>query len=61
VRPTQQRHGHQNHSGIHQGEAIGVAASAGQAEGETYALLFGSGFIVQVMSSQQVDARADRS
>jgi hypothetical protein len=43
------------------GEAIGVATSAGQAEGETYALLFGSGFIVQVMSSQQVDARAARS
>jgi hypothetical protein len=40
------------------GEAIGVATSAGQAEGETYALLFGSGFIVQVMSLQQVDARA---
>jgi hypothetical protein len=43
------------------GEAIGVARSAGQAEGETYALLFGSGFIVQVMSSQHVDARAART
>ena len=31
-----------------------MATSAGQAEGETYALLFGSGFIVQVMSSQHV-------
>jgi hypothetical protein len=27
---------------------------------ETYALLFGSGFIVQVMSLQHVDARAAR-
>jgi hypothetical protein len=43
------------------GEAIGVVTSAGQAEGETYALLFGSGFIVQVMSLQQVDVRAARS
>jgi hypothetical protein len=43
------------------GEAIGVATSAGQAEGETYALLFGSGFIVQVMSLQHVDARAART
>ncbi len=43
------------------GEAIGVATSAGQAEGETYALLFGSGFIVQVMSLQHVDAIAART
>jgi hypothetical protein len=43
------------------GEAIGVATSAGQAEGETYALLFGSGFIVPVMSLQHVDARAART
>ena len=37
------------------GEAIGVATSAGQAEGETYALLVGSGFIAHVMSLQRVD------
>ena len=43
------------------GEAIGVATSARQAEGETYALLFGSGFIVQVMSLQHVDAGAART
>jgi hypothetical protein len=43
------------------GEAIGVTTSAGPAEGETYALLFGSGFIVQVMSLQHVDARAART
>jgi hypothetical protein len=35
-----------------------VATSAGYVEGETYPLLFGSGFIVQVMSLQHVDAGA---
>ena len=35
--------------------------SAGQAEEETYALLFGSGFIAHVMSLQHVDARAART
>ena len=43
------------------GEAIGVATSAGQAEGETYALLFGSGFIADVMSLQHVDPEAVRT
>jgi hypothetical protein len=38
-----------------------VATSARQAEGETYALLFGSGFIVQVISLQHVDAGAART
>ena len=38
-----------------------MATSAGQAEGETYALLFGSGFIADVMSLQHVDPEAVRT
>ena len=56
---TRQRHGQQNQSGIHQARRS-VWSGRRVRQKETYVLLFGSGFIVQVMSLRHVDARAAR-